>query len=308
MRPYPQLMASRSGHAANCARAPRHAEDLRFRRAGHLSRHSCAVLEVARHFHAGVDAEVGGGASTTMAASRFATSRSPIGWLMCAIRRRGSPVLVVQIAMRPTRGRAQRRRDDRRARGFALQEGAALQRQGKSRTRSAGRDAGRSRAMAAGASRASQDRPGRAAINARLERSREGQAAHFARLVSPCPMSSARDKADQLAALLLDYLHNTGTVFYRQGLFGDASFLIRPGRSMRSTPCSTARKTFKKIERYGGRFRRSDLAEWAWQKHSVKDQELFLSFMQQCGICFIIARAARNRGRIHRARPVAAFR
>ena len=40
-------------------------------------------------------------------------------------------------------------------------------------------------------------------------------------------------------------------------------------------------KSFKNIERYGGRFRRSDLAEWVWQKHSVKEQELFLAAVPQ---------------------------
>jgi hypothetical protein len=33
---------------------------------------------------------------------------------------------------------------------------------------------------------------------------------------------------------------------------------------------------------------RSELAKWVWQKHGVQDQELFLSFMQQCAICFAI--------------------
>ena len=64
---------------------------------------------------------------------------------------------------------------------------------------------------------------------------------------------------------------------------------------MRSTPCSTANlKAFKTIERYGGRFRRSDLAEWVWQKHSVEEQKLFLSFMRQCGICFTYRRGDKD--------------
>src|SRR5262249_41585645 len=49
-----------------------------------------------------------------------------------------------------------------------------------------------------------------------------------------------------------------------------------------------ASQSFKRIERNHGRFLRSELAEWVWQKHGVEEQELFLSFMQQCGICFTI--------------------
>lgn len=35
-----------------------------------------------------------------------------------------------------------------------------------------------------------------------------------------------------------------------------------------------------------GRFRRSQLAQWVWAGHDKPTQELFLTFMQQCGICF----------------------
>jgi internalin A len=45
-------------------------------------------------------------------------------------------------------------------------------------------------------------------------------------------------------------------------------------------------KTFKNIERANGRFRRSELAEWVWKQYGEVEQELFISFMQQCGICF----------------------
>jgi internalin A len=45
-------------------------------------------------------------------------------------------------------------------------------------------------------------------------------------------------------------------------------------------------KAFKNIERAGGRFRRSELADWVWQSHGHREQELFISFMQQCDICF----------------------
>ena len=90
-------------------------------------------------------------------------------------------------------------------------------------------------------------------------------------------------------ALLLDYLYNTGTVFYRKGLFGDQIILDQAwALEAIYAVFDRASQSFKKIERNHGRFRRSELAEWVWQKHGVPEQELFLSFMQQCGICFTI--------------------
>jgi internalin A len=89
--------------------------------------------------------------------------------------------------------------------------------------------------------------------------------------------------------LLLDYLHNTGTVFYREGLFG-GRIILDQGWALDAVYAvfDRASQCFRKIERNRGRFRRSELAEWVWQQHGVPEQELFLSFMQQCGICFTI--------------------
>ena len=91
------------------------------------------------------------------------------------------------------------------------------------------------------------------------------------------------------SALLLDYLHNSGTVFYREGLFGDQIILDQAwALDAVYAVFDRASQSFKKIERNQGRFRRSELAEWVWQGHGVPEQQLFLSFMQQCGICFSI--------------------
>jgi internalin A len=92
-------------------------------------------------------------------------------------------------------------------------------------------------------------------------------------------------------ALLLDYLHNTGTVFYRKGLFADQIILDQTWvLDAVYALFDRASQSFKRIERNHGRFRRSELAEWVWQKYGVPEQKLFLSFMEQCGICFTIQR------------------
>jgi len=78
-------------------------------------------------------------------------------------------------------------------------------------------------------------------------------------------------------------------VFYREGLFGDQIILDQAwALDAVYAVFDRASHSFKKIERNHGRFRRSELAEWVWQRHGVPEQELFLSFMQQCGICFTI--------------------
>jgi internalin A len=97
-------------------------------------------------------------------------------------------------------------------------------------------------------------------------------------------------------ALLLDYLHNIGAVFYREGLFGDQIILDQTwALDAVYAVFDRASQTFEIIERNRGRFRRSELAKWVWQKHGVPEQELFLSFMQECGICFTIQKEDREK-------------
>ena len=127
---------------------------------------------------------------------------------------------------------------------------------------------------------------GRAAVKARLEEMyREGK-----KLLSQDEFAALCKEAGTISSppLLLDYLHNIGTVFYCEGLFGDA-IILDQAWALDAVYAVFHResKAFKSIERYDGRFRRSDLGEWVWRRHSVQEQELFLSFMQQCGICFI---------------------
>jgi internalin A len=128
---------------------------------------------------------------------------------------------------------------------------------------------------------------GRAKVKARLE---ELYVAGE-RLVTQAKFRELCRKAGHVSSppLLLDYLHNIGTVFYRKGLFGDAIILDQAwALDAVYAVFDRGSKAFKNIERFRGRFRRSDLAEWVWTKHGVEEQELFLSFMQQCGICFTI--------------------
>jgi internalin A len=134
--------------------------------------------------------------------------------------------------------------------------------------------------------------PGRAAVKEALEVKRAaGQ-----RLISHQGYLDLCAEAERTGkgrvsdpALLLDYLQDSGTVFYRKGLFNDRIILDQAwALDAVYAVFDRASETLKKIERNRGRFRRSELAEWVWQTHGVPEQELFLSFMQQCGICFTI--------------------
>jgi internalin A len=83
--------------------------------------------------------------------------------------------------------------------------------------------------------------PGRAAVKSALEAMpAEGrQLIAMTDYVALCRQVE-RDGKGRVSdpALLLDYLHNIGTVFYREGLFGDRIILDQARASMRCMPCS----------------------------------------------------------------------
>jgi internalin A len=134
--------------------------------------------------------------------------------------------------------------------------------------------------------------PGRAAVKEALEaKLAAGQRliSHQGYLDLCAEIKQTRKARISDPALLLDYLHNIGTVFYREGLFGNQIILDQAwALDAIYAVFDRTSQSIKKIERNHGRFCRSELAEWVWQKHGVPEQELFLSFMQQCGICFTI--------------------
>jgi internalin A len=96
---------------------------------------------------------------------------------------------------------------------------------------------------------------------------------------------------------LLDYLHNCGAVFYRKGLF-DNAIILDQAWALEAVYAALDRKSkaFKLIEAERGRFRRSDLEALVWRGRSQVEQRLFLSFMEQCGICFTIREGDVERG------------
>jgi internalin A len=83
----------------------------------------------------------------------------------------------------------------------------------------------------------------------------------------------------------LDYLHQTGVVFYRKDLFSDRIVLDQDWALDAVYSVFHRRKTVPWL-RDSGRFTREDLGATVWQDHSPEEQRLFLGLMKSCGVCF----------------------
>jgi len=85
---------------------------------------------------------------------------------------------------------------------------------------------------------------------------------------------------------LLDYLHQSGVVFYRAGLFGERIVLDQGWALEAIYTLFHREKCYRELKRLGGRFTRSLLDMLVWQAHSADEQALFLDMMESCGLCF----------------------
>jgi len=95
-------------------------------------------------------------------------------------------------------------------------------------------------------------------------------------------------------ALLLDYLHHCGVLFYRPGLFNDHIILDQGWALVAIYAVFQRQKSYRHLRFTGGRFTRPLLEDLVWGDYSVAEQQLFLSMMQQCGICFVRRAGSEN--------------
>jgi internalin A len=97
---------------------------------------------------------------------------------------------------------------------------------------------------------------------------------------------------------LLEYLHNAGIVFYQRGLVGDSIVLDQSWALDAIYTVFNRQQCYRQLSSLGGRFTRSLLEALAWpvETYSRAEQELFLSMMESCGICFK-QREAYDKGR-----------
>ncbi|SAL49924.1 Internalin-A precursor [Caballeronia terrestris] len=86
--------------------------------------------------------------------------------------------------------------------------------------------------------------------------------------------------------VVLEYLHRSGQVFWHQGLFGDR-LVLDLAWALDGVYAVLERNTSLSVIRsQAGRFSPHLLALLVWHNYGEKEQELFLSLMEQCQICF----------------------
>ena len=94
----------------------------------------------------------------------------------------------------------------------------------------------------------------------------------------------------------LDYLHQTGVVFYRPDLFS-SRIVLDQDWALDAVYTVFDRGRAAPWLRDSGRFTREDLALMVWREHSVEEQRLFLGLMESCGVCFRCGETARGERR-----------
>jgi len=101
-----------------------------------------------------------------------------------------------------------------------------------------------------------------------------------------CKKSGIDPQTGTISKSLLEYLHHTGFLFYQKGMLGDQIILDQAWM---------IKAIYTLFDREGiyydllvakkGTFHRDDLSK-IWYQHPEREQSLFLSFMEQCEICF----------------------
>ena len=92
------------------------------------------------------------------------------------------------------------------------------------------------------------------------------------------------------AHVLLEYLHHNGVVFYQHGLFHDQIILDQRWAIDAIYIIFDRQRCYRLLQSKGGRFTRSDLHHLAWaERFSEDEQQLLLSFMESCALCFRIS-------------------
>jgi internalin A len=85
---------------------------------------------------------------------------------------------------------------------------------------------------------------------------------------------------------LLDYLHNTGVVFYREGLFEDRIILDQSWALEAIYVVFNRDSCLRQLRQLRGRFTRPLLEALVWSGRQLGEQKLLIGMMESCGICF----------------------
>jgi internalin A len=86
--------------------------------------------------------------------------------------------------------------------------------------------------------------------------------------------------------VVLEYLHRSGQVFWREGLFGN-QVVLDLAWALAGVYAVLERNTaLPEIRRQAGRFSPQLLGALVWRDYGEAERKLFLSLMEQCQICF----------------------
>ncbi len=85
---------------------------------------------------------------------------------------------------------------------------------------------------------------------------------------------------------LLDYLHNAGVVFYREGMFEDRIVLDQSWALEAIYAVFNRESCLRQLRQLRGRFTRPLLEALVWVGRPVGEQKLLIDMMESCGICF----------------------
>ena len=87
---------------------------------------------------------------------------------------------------------------------------------------------------------------------------------------------------------VLEWLHRTGVVFWRERLFGDRVLVDQRWAIKGIYTLFERERTAHRLTMAAGIFRPHHLARWAWDAagYTAAEQALFLEFMRSCGLCF----------------------
>jgi internalin A len=95
------------------------------------------------------------------------------------------------------------------------------------------------------------------------------------------------------AEALLAFLHRTGVLFYRPGVFGDRIILDQQWALDAVYTLLDRARTLPALGNRG-RFTRRHLQALVWQEYTEAEQETFLGMMEQCGICFRVRESSED--------------
>lgn len=102
-----------------------------------------------------------------------------------------------------------------------------------------------------------------------------------------CDQERLSDVSETSEQSLLSFLHDCGGLYYKEGVFQNEIILDQKWAiEAIYTIFDRNQIYYQLVEKGRGRFTRQELEKWVWNKYSKEEQEVFLSIMESCELCF----------------------